>query len=265
MTELTTFMLAVLGLIQGAAEFLPVSSSGHLVIATNLLGWPNAPVGVEIALHLGTLLAVVVYFWSDWLDLLRGRRVGLIWSLLVATGVTAGLAYLSGPYRNAFDHNAILTAYMLIIFGVLMWVVDWRARQLPKRLLGTGATDKPPTFWQSVLLGLMQTIALIPGVSRSGILITTGRGLRMDKEEAARYAFLLSAPTIALTPLAILMDRTGGEAVVINGPVIIGALVAFVSGWLAISFLLSLVKRVSLGWFSLYRVLLAIFILISLR
>lgn len=262
---MTTFMMVVLGLIQGLTEFLPVSSSGHFVITTAVLHWPDIPAGLEIALHVGTLLAVIVYFWSDWVDLVRGKLNGLKWSLFWATVVTAGIAYFTGPLRLNLDHRPILTAYMLLIFGVLLWLVDWRARQLPKRSLGTTAECKAPSFGQSVYLGLAQVVALIPGVSRSGIVITAARGLRMNKEEAARYAFLLSAPAIALTPIAQLLNRTGGESFVINGPVIIGAVVAFISGMIAISFLLGLVRKMSYGWFALYRVVLALFIIYLLK
>jgi len=262
---MTTSMMIVLGLVQGLTEFLPISSSGHFVITTAALHWPDIPAGLEIALHLGTLLAVVVYFWADWVAIIKGQQKGLMWSLFWATLVTGALAYISGPYRTSIDHRPILTAYMLMIFGMVLWLVDWRARQLPPRSLGATVNCKAPTFWQSVYLGLAQVMALIPGVSRSGIVITAARSLRMNKEEAARYAFLLSAPAIALTPVALLLNRTGGEPFVINGAVIVGAMAAFLSGLLAISFLLSLVKRVSFGWFALYRILLAVVILIIIK
>jgi len=243
---MTIIQAAIMGMVQGLTEFLPVSSSGHIILLPTLFGWGEPSTLFQIALHLGTLLAVAVYFWDDWRRILGGKDRPMFKSLAVATVVTAILAALVTKSRIVAE-NPVVIVVTLVVFGLLLWWVDKRS-----------ATDAGavPSTKQSLLLGVMQAVALVPGVSRSGILITTARGMRMKRADAARYAFLLSAPIIALTPLALLLDR-GPNAGMLDVAAVVGLVTAAVSGWLAIRLLLDLVQRVSYGWFAVYRILLA--------
>jgi len=250
----------VLGIIQGITEFLPVSSSGHLILGADFLAVEQAGLGFEIALHLGTLLAVLVYFWRDLLDILTGRRQNLLISLAVATSVTGIIGYLAAPYRAQLDTPQIVV-WNLLIFGILLWLVDVWAGNYPAKTLGTGLNSKAPSVIASVYLGLAQAIALVPGVSRSGAVITAARSLNMNKVEAARYAFLLSAPIVALTPLTFILNRTEAE-LIINATFWWGLGVSAIVGLLAIQFLLMVIKKISYGWFALYRALVAFLILL---
>lgn len=242
----------VLGIIQGLTEFLPVSSSGHLIIASDFLGWPEPSTYFSIAVHLGTLLAVIIYFARDWIRIITKERA-MLWSILLATFVTGiiGLFFAKGR-EDIISPN--LTAWMLIIFGILLWIVDLRSKVKSRKVPSTG---------QSILLGIAQAIALVPGVSRSGIVITTARGIKMSRVEAARYAFLLSAPIIALSPLISLTNLVPGEAV--GWGDLAGFITSFLFGWLAIAWLMQLIKKVSFGWFAGYRIILAVLILFLLN
>ncbi len=255
-----TWQAVILGFVQGVTEFLPVSSSGHLILVAYWLQAASAGLGFEIALHLGTLLAVLLYFWRDFLDILTGRRKGLLISLAVATLVTGIIGYFVAPMRESLDSSSVVV-WNLVIFGAILWLVDMWAANLPAKTLGTGQNAKAPSIWASIYLGIAQAIALVPGVSRSGIVITAARSLNMNKVEAARFAFLLSAPIIALTPMTFLLNRTEAT-LVIDSTFWIGLIVSAVVGMAAIAILLSLIKRISYGWFALYRAVLAIIILL---
>ncbi len=241
----------ILGIVQGLTEFLPVSSSGHIIIVSELWHWGEPSTAFQIALHLGTLLAVVVFFWAEWKRILSGKDKPMLRSLAIATIITAVIAALVTNSRFLAE-NPITIVVTLTVFGLLLWWVD---------SVSANDADPVPSTKQSAVLGVMQAVALVPGVSRSGILITAARGMRMDRAAAARYAFLLSAPIIAMTPLALLLDL-GPNAGSFDVAAWVGLLVAAVSGWLAIRWLMDLVKRASYGWFAAYRILLAIVICI---
>lgn len=247
---MTIFHAALLGVIQGITEFLPVSSSGHIIILSKLWDWGEPSTLFQISLHLGTLLAVIIFFWEEWKRIFTGQDKPMLRSLVIATVVTGVLSAIVTKSRIVAENPTVIVV-TLVVFGVLLWWVDRVA-----------ATDAPavPSNTQSVVLGVMQAIALVPGVSRSGILITTARGMRLSREKAARYAFLLSGPIIALTPLALLLD-TGPNAGTLDAAALVGLVFAAGFGWLAIRWMLDLVKRVSYGWFAAYRILLAVVII----
>jgi undecaprenyl-diphosphatase len=245
----------VVGFVQGATEFLPVSSTAHLILVSQWFGWNSFPLNLEMAAHLGTLLAVLLYFGRDWIDILTGRRIKLFWSLVLATGVTGALALWFQPYFESIQ-NPLLIALTLAIFGLLLWGVDASSA-------ATKDDHDVPSWRQSLMLGLVQALALVPGVSRSGILITSGRYLKYSREQAARYAFLLSAPIIALSPIGSLMkdglvglhfDSLAWGVFVFSG----------LFGWLAIAWLMKLLKKTDYRWFAIYRLVLAAIIIISL-
>jgi len=252
----------LLGLIQGLTEFLPVSSSGHLVIAQDLIGFQGPGIVFDILLHGATLGAVVLYFWRDIVALLaslvpggdaaRRRVVGLIVLATIPTGVL-GLTidhYLSGLFESA--HFA---AAMLLVTGLILLVAE-QAR------VGAGTMEQV-SAGQAVVLGVAQGIAVLPGISRSGSTIATGLMLGMDTQAAARFSFLMSIPAI-LAAVALHARDLASNAAASNSllPMAAGAGVAFVSGLGAIHLLLKLLARRRLWPFSVYCWAVALWVLV---
>jgi undecaprenyl-diphosphatase len=253
---MTVLQALVLGVLQGLAEFLPISSSAHLALAPWALGWPEPGLAVDVALHVGTLVAVLVYFRAEWmrliaaaLEIVRTQRIQTVEQrrvvlLVVATipGALAGLTLDS--YAESTFRSPALIAGALIAMGILLWLVDW-ARPAD-RALGT-------LRWSDALLiGLAQACALLPGVSRSGATITAGRALRFDRESAATFSFLMSMPIIAAAALFKVphLLHAGGAGM----PLVVGVLASAISGWLAIAIIMRFVMRHSYGVFAAYRV-----------
>ena len=260
---MTPLQALVLGIIQGLSEFLPVSSSAHLTLAPWLFGWQDPGLSFDVALHFGTLLAVLWYFRAEWAALVRAawaivttgrldtpekRRV--IYLIIATIPGAIGGFLLQSRAESAFRDPKII-AIALIVMGLILWIVDKAVDQ--RRVLGE------MRWIDSLLIGLSQVIALVPGVSRSGSTITTGRGLRFDRESAAEFSFLMSMPIIA-------------AAVVLEGPkalhesgfsteLLAGVTASAISGWLAISILMRYVSRHSYGIFAFYRILLGIGVL----
>jgi undecaprenyl-diphosphatase len=248
----------VLGIVQGLGEFLPVSSSAHLALVPWLLHWDDPGLAFDVALHVGTLIAVLWYFREQWLALVKAalgqgtdenrRRVGF---LIVATipGAIAGLAL--EKYADTAFRDPRLIAIVLIVMGIVLWLVDKVADS--DRAL-------PSMRWRDALLiGLAQMFAIIPGVSRSGSTITAGRALRFTREDAAVFSFLMSMPIIAAAALLKLPHVLRTEGV--SGPLVAGVLASAVSGWLAISVLLRFVVRRSYGVFAVYRIVVGLIVL----
>ncbi|MBI4370206.1 MAG: undecaprenyl-diphosphatase UppP [Elusimicrobia bacterium] len=247
----------ILGIIQGITEFLPISSSAHLVLAPWLLGWQYQGLAYDVALHWGTLLAVAIYFWRDWLTLIKAAwRHGpssekhLFWSVVLATmpAALAGLA-LNDLAEHIF-RSPLLMAAPLILFGLLMaWADKTSSAQK-----GAESLTLIPCF----MIGLAQALAIVPGVSRSGITITAALFLGFKRETAARYSFLLSTPIVMAAGILKLKDLDGPLA---WGPFWAGIMASAISGWAAISFLLAYLKNKNLTAFAIYRILLGAFII----
>jgi undecaprenyl-diphosphatase len=263
---MSTLQALVLGLLQGLAEFLPISSSAHLALAPLLLGWEDPGLAFDVALHLGTLIALGWYFRAEWVRLVRGgfaivrsRRVASpdewqVVYLVVATipGALAGL--LVKDYAETVFRAPTLTAVALMVMGVLLWAAD---RFAPRRrgLAALRGRD-------ALLVGLAQMFALIPGVSRSGSTMTAARALGFERPAAARFSFLMSMP---ITAAAVVLKTP--EAIAEHGlstPLLVGIAAAAVSSWLAIDVLLRYVSRYSFGVFALYRLLLGAGVLLFL-
>jgi len=263
----TTFQAIVLGLIQGLTEFLPISSSAHLSLAPLIFGWKDPGLAFDVALHFGTLLAVLWYFRKQWVELiiaaggiLATRKIDTIEKkrvmfLILATipGAIGGLL-LEEKAETVF-RAPTLTAVALIVMGILLWGVD--------RVSAQGRPLATMRWIDALFIGIAQVIALIPGVSRSGSTITAARALQLDRQSAAVFSFLMSMPIIA-------------AAVVLKGPevlhqggittqVVAGVLAAAISSWLAIAILLRYVSKHSYGIFALYRVVLGIGVLMFLH
>jgi undecaprenyl-diphosphatase len=248
----------VLGIVQGLSEFLPVSSSAHLTLVPWLFHWDDPGLAFDVALHVGTLIAVLWYFRAQWIGLVRAalgqgsaedrRRVGF---LIIATipGAIAGLA-LEKQAETTF-RDPRLIAVVLMLMGVVLWWVD-RAAAADRTLPSMRARD-------ALLIGLAQMFAIIPGVSRSGSTITAGRGLRFTREDAAVFSFLMSMPIIAAAALLKLPHVLKTEGV--TAPLAAGVLASALSGWLAIAVLLRFVVRRSYGVFAAYRIIIGLIVL----
>jgi undecaprenyl-diphosphatase len=260
---MTTFQALVLGIVQGLSEFLPISSSAHLVLVPWALHWPDPGLSFDVALHLGTLIAVLWYFRAEWARLAgaavklasRGGRPAAgdagveerrVWYLIIATvpGAIAG-KLLERQADEAF-RSPLLIAATLMVMGVLLWVVDIRARRT-RPLSALTARD-------ALVMGAAQILALVPGVSRSGSTITAGRALGFDRDSAAVFSFLMSMPIIAGAALLKVphLLASGSPGL----PLAVGITASAVSGWLAIAVVLRYVKTHSYGAFAVYRLLL---------
>jgi undecaprenyl-diphosphatase len=253
----------VLGLIQGLTEFLPVSSSGHLILVPRVLGWPDQGLAFDAALHLGTLAALVAYFRGELIGLMIGSVSRRLAAVVVVATVPAGLAALAfGHYIETSLRWPLLIAFTTAFWGIVMLVADRRAALPVAPSAGGGLTIVDPlerVGWvQGLCVGVAQALALIPGTSRSGITITTGLFSGLDRATAARYSFLLGIPITAAAGLKKAFDlSSGGLPAGEGGPLAVAILVSFVSGWFAVWFLVSYMKRRSLTPFVVYRLALA--------
>ncbi|MFL5943839.1 MAG: undecaprenyl-diphosphatase UppP [Gaiellaceae bacterium] len=271
--KLSDWQALVLGIVQGATELLPISSSGHLILVPWAAGWqylqdhPDFNKTFDVALHLGTLIAVVIYFWDDvvrliaaWVRSVRRRRIEtdderVAWIIAVAT-VPAAIAGAAG---ESFVEDKLgqpwQIAVLLTVFAILLWLAD---RVPPRR-------ETDDISWKgAVALGLAQCLALMPGVSRSGVTITAGRFLRLDRDSAARLSFLLLIPIVfgAAVLKGVKDVAIDGLPPGSAGPFVVGMLSAAVVGLVAIWGLLGYVRRHTYSIFVLYRLALAAAILI---
>lgn len=260
---LTTFQALVLGLIQGLSEFLPISSSAHLSLAPWLFGWPDPGLSFDVALHVGTLVAVLWYFWAEWVTLLKAfgqiiatrnietveQRRAVLLILATIPGGVAGLL-LEKKAETAFRSPEV-TAIALIVLGLLLWIVD--------RVASARRNLNELTWRDALLIGCAQVGALIPGVSRSGSTMTAGRALGFDRNGAAAFSFLMSMPIIAAAAVLKVPHVLKTEG--LSTPLIVGVLASAVSGWFAIRLLIRYVSKHSYGVFAIYRVILGIVVL----
>lgn len=248
---MTVLDAVILGIVQGVGEFLPISSSAHLVLVPWLMGWRYEGLTFDVALHMGTLLAVVVYFWQDWLillhdGLLRRRTMEgrLFWYLVAATIPGAVFGFLFEKQAETVFREPLVIGSMLMIMGVVLYLADARAASY-KDLHRVGLAD-------GIWIGISQALAIIPGVSRSGITMAAGRMLGMTRETAARFSFLMSTPIILGAGLLQLRHLTPAD---LNAPFYAGVAVSAVVGFISIGFLLRYLNRHSFGLFAWYRLL----------
>jgi undecaprenyl-diphosphatase len=263
----------ILGIIQGLTEFLPVSSSAHLALIPWLLGWNDQGLTFDIALHVGTVLAVIVYFFRDWVQVIGqgfGLKIGsdpsirrnprLLW-LLVLGSIPAGIAGLlvKDLAENVWRNNQYLIGSMLILVGLFMWWAD-RQGSRGKDLGNVAPID-------SLTIGAAQALALVPGVSRSGITICAGLLRNLDRATAARFSFLLATPAIAGAAAKDawdLMRHGGGIAGIppdMRTALMVGVVVSAISGALTIQFFLNYLRRRPLTFFVWYRLIFGIIVI----
>ena len=253
---------AVLGIVQGLGEFLPISSSAHLIVVPWLFGWvtPGSFLNsqtYDVALHMGTLLALLGFFWRDWANLLlnahrpRTEQGRLLWLLVVASVPGAAIGFvLDRVAEDYFRDKYLVIAAALVVMGVVLYLVDRRSQS---------DDDIGQISWgKALLIGFAQCLAFVPGVSRSGSTMTMGRALGLSRETAARFAFLMATPITAGAGLLKLGDLD--TAALGYASFWIGIGISFVVGVLAIGFLLSYLKRNSFLPFVLYRIALAVVI-----
>lgn len=248
----------VLALVQGLTEFLPISSSAHLILVPELLGWPDQGLAFDVAVHVGTLGAVLAYFYRDVLAILRGwfgtltghwSTEGKLGWLVIAGTIPVGLAGLLGKdFIEAYLRSPIVIAWATIGFGILLGLADRVGKKI--------RTGDSLNWRDALLIGGSQALALIPGTSRSGITITTGLFLGLTPQAAARFSFLLSIPLIVLAgglETKALLD-SGNATLTLHAAV--GALLAGVSAYLSIHFFLKLLARIGMLPFVIYRLIL---------
>jgi undecaprenyl-diphosphatase len=258
----------VLALIQGLTEFLPVSSTAHLYLTSWLFGWQLEGLDFDIALHIGTLLAVLLYFARDWVQIIAqgfGIRMKgdeelkhnhmLLWLLVIGT-IPVGIAGLVfNKQAETTWRNPFVIGGMLIAVGVLMYLAENAGRQ-QRDLSSVHLPD-------AAIIGAAQALAVVPGTSRSGITITAGMFLGLTRESAARFSFLLSTPAIAAAAAKALYDmqKKGGLHGVLNTEFLVGVAVSAITGCLVISWFLHYLRRGGLRPFVYYRIIFGIIVL----
>lgn len=255
---------AVLGLIQGVTEFIPVSSSAHLILTSYLLGWEDQGLAFDMAVHAGSLIALIAYLRRDlarivvsllpraWEGSPEDRRLGL--QLAAATGPVALLGLLLRDVVETYLRNPRIVAVALIVFGALLWLADRYGRR-ERRIAGLS--------WPVALaIGVAQVLAMIPGTSRSGVTMTAALALGLARTEAARFSFLLAVPVLSLVAGKTVLDvATGSAAAPSLAALATGFVVAAVAAYLAVAWLLRWLRTRSMTPFVLYRVILGIAIL----
>lgn len=262
----------ILGIVQGLTELLPISSSAHLNLFPWVFGWDEISASFDVALHIGTLFSIVIFFFKDWIELIKGgynqvvkkeksTEGKIFWYIVISTIPTAVLCLIldkiSGiiieKLAGSFNVEEkmvemFLIAFALIIMGIVLYVVDKKAKSKTKY--------EDITFKQSLLIAMSQAIAAaFPGASRSGITMTVGRGMGLERESVAKYSFLLSTPIVAAAALYEFKHFT------FNLPFVIGVLASFIVGIIVIKFLLNYLKKGSFKGFAIYRVILGLFII----
>lgn len=257
--------ILVLALVQGLTEFLPVSSSAHLILVPILTGWEDQGLAFDVAVHVGTLSAVVIYFRKEigkmsvsWVASVLGRGLDqdakLAWAVLLGT-IPVGLA---GLLFKDFIEEHLRSAYVLatatLVFALLLWWADAKAR---------GERDEYSIGWLDVLfIGLAQALALIPGTSRSGATMTAGLFLGLSRQAAARFSFLLSIPVIVLAGGLETMSYLKEANIDDMQPLMLGAILSGVSAYFCIHYFLKLLERIGMLPFVIYRIVLAAFLFV---
>ncbi|HEX9752300.1 MAG TPA: undecaprenyl-diphosphate phosphatase [Methyloceanibacter sp.] len=263
---MTIEQIIVLAVVQGITEFLPISSSGHLILVPKLMHWQDQGLVVDVMTHLGTLLAILIYFWRDvWritggaLELFKGKMTDegrlAIYIVLATIPAVAFGVFLKEFGFTDLERNVAVVAWNTILYGILMLIADMASPQ--------ERTMSNMTLSSALIIGVAQALALIPGTSRSGVTMTAGRFLGFTRPDSARFSFLLGIPAIAGAGVFTVGDAlASGEPITIDAVYCAG--LTFLAGLAAIAFLMALVKRISFLPFVLYRMVLGGFLLVLL-
>lgn len=263
---MSVFRAVILGIIQGAAEFLPISSSAHLILVPYLLGWKESGLSFDVALHFGTMLAILVVFFNEWLTLLRGtirsikekkpnKNSKIFWYLVAATIPACIVGVLLDDIIENIIRNKIwIIALALAVMGLLIFIGDKWANyhyKIEKKF-------EDISLKEAIIIGTSQVFALIPGFSRSGTTILAARLQGLSKEASTKFTFLLSVPIICGATILKITDLE------LTKEVITGILSSFSMGIISIKFLLSYIKKHDFSVFAFYRVILSLIIFIKL-
>lgn len=266
------FQALILGIVQGLTELLPISSSAHLNLFPWIFGWNEISPSFDVALHIGTLFAIVLFFFKDWVNLIKGGYNQVIkkkkstdgkifWYIVISTIPTGILCLVLDKLSEKLIEKLATTfsvqekliemfmiAIALIVMGIILYVVDKKSK--------SEVEYKDITFKQSLWIAMSQALAAaFPGVSRSGITMTVGRGMGLKRESVAKYSFLLSTPVVAAAALVDLKDFVFGPAF------FVGVFASFIVGILVIKFLLNYLQKGSFKVFAVYRVILGLFVI----
>lgn len=255
---MTILQSVILGIVQGLTELLPISSSAHLFLIPWICNW-TIPESFDVALHFGTLLAIGIFFFNDWIQLIKGgynqaikkeksTEGRMFWYIVIATIPGGAIGFLLDHFASDLLTQPLIIGIALVVMGVLLYIVDKNAK--------SDTNYENMTFKQTFLIGLSQAMAFIPGVSRSGVTMTTGRMLGVDRESTAKYSFMLSAPIVLAATAYKLKDF------VFNISFFVGVIVSFLVGIIVIKFLLDYLKKGSFKGFAVYRVIVGIFVIL---
>jgi undecaprenyl-diphosphatase len=262
------FQSIILGTVQGLGEFLPISSTAHLILAPYFFGWSDPGLSFDVALHIGTLIAVLSFFWRDWMIILKLalQKISnfkfqisnleeypsdLLWLLIVASVPGAIFGLIFEKKAETIFRSPLLIAATLSVVGLLLYLIDKYAKHRKD--------ISEVSYKDALVIGFSQAVAIIPGVSRSGATMTAGLALGLSRESAARFSFLLSTPIIfgaAMVKIPSLI-KSG-----ITWPIILGIIFAAVSGYLAIKYMLKLISKIGFAPFFWYRLALALVVVI---
>jgi undecaprenyl-diphosphatase len=262
------YQAVVLAIVQALTEFIPVSSTAHLVLIPWLFGWKDGGLTFDVALHAGTLVAVIIYFFRDWLQIIGqafGLNIGsdpdlkqnrnLLWLLAVGSIPIGIFGYLFDKQADTTWRQPYVIGTMLIVVGIVMWIAE-------KRRIGSKSMSTIQMS-DSVAIGLAQAVAVIPGTSRSGATISAGLFRNMTRETAARFSFLLSTPAIAAAVAKKAWDihKEGGIPADMKMPIVVGIAVSGMLGAIVIAFFLRYLRRDSLMPFVYYRIVFGIIVI----
>jgi len=264
------FYAIIFGAVQGITEFLPISSSGHLAVLHDFFHFELADdLSFDVALHWGTLLALVIFFWRDiwiltkgffrWLtnfDLKNNFEARLSWLIVFGTIPAGVVGYFFGDWLEATFRSTSSIAFMLIVVGLLFFLLEKYSRR--EREMGE------LNWLDAVVIGIAQSVALIPGVSRSGITIIAGLGRKLKRETAARFSFIMSIPAVLGAGIKKFHDLSGAGVAIDWGVWIVGVLTAAVVGYFCLKYFLKFLSKHSLQVFGWYRIILGLAILIYL-
>lgn len=254
------FISIILGILQGFAEFLPISSSGHLVVGRNLFGLSEAGLLFDTMLHFGTFISVVIVFWEDIIQLIKRPFSKLTLLLIVGTIPAVIAALLFEDFFEEIFQTGVTVGWAFLITGLILWFADTKKEYGKKRIPQIKYSD-------ALIIGVLQSIAIIPGISRAGSTIAGSLFRGVHREEAARFSFLLSLPAIFGAVLLQSYKLFSGEQIssietIGIIPLIVGTLVSAVIGYIAIKWMLKILKKGSLKVFSFYVWTLGILVLI---
>lgn len=261
---MTILQSVILGIVQGVTELLPISSSAHLNLIPWIFNWTNSQgfnqgfQAFDVALHAGTLLSILIFFFKDWMELIKGgfnqvvkkqktAEGRMFWYIVLATIPGGAIGFLLDHFLEGYLEKPTIIAIALIVMGIILYIVDKNSK--------SETEYKDMTLKQTFLIGLSQCLAFIPGVSRSGVTMTIGRLIGVKRESVAKYSFMLSAPIVFAATIYKLKDF------VFSIPFIIGVFASFIVGIFVIKFLLDYLKKGSFKVFAIYRVIIGLIVI----